>query len=385
VTAKPRVALVTYSTKPRGGAVHTLHLADALHSAGQPVHVFALGDPCEGFFRPFAVPHTIVRAPPPAPTLDQRVFDAADALADGMQHSLATRFDLVHVQDCIAARAAIRIRDATGSFPVVRTVHHVDDFTTPALIDCQERSILEPDRTLTVSRFWRELLAREYGVEATVVTNGVDAKRFRGPGQVDPRILRARAGAEGRLLLLTVGGIEPRKGSLELIEAFADLRGAVDPAPVLTVIGGHSFQDHQAYRDQVLARAAELEVQFGTDVVVVGTVPDQELPSWYHAADVFVFPSVKEGWGMVLLEAMTAGLPVVATDIPVFLEFLRDDENALLARAGDVASLCKAFRRICGDLDLRSRLALAGPLTASRYTWETCAAQHITIYAEMTA
>ncbi len=379
---RPRVALVTYSTKPRGGAVHTLHLADALYAAGQPLHVFALGDPREGFFRPFAVPHTIVEAPPPAPSLDRRVFDAVDALADGLQGDLAP-FDLVHVQDCIAAQAAVRIRDLTGAFPVLRTVHHVDDFTTPALVDCQERSITEPDRALVVSRFWRDLLAREYGIEATVVTNGVAAERFRQPGSVDPRLLRARVGAEDRLLLLTVGGIEPRKGSFELIEAFTEIRGGIDPTPVLAVVGGHSFQDHRAYRDQVLARAAELDVQVGSDVVVVGTVPDGELASWYHAADAFVFPSVKEGWGMVLLEAMSAGLPVVATDIPVFREFLADDENALLARAGDVASLGKALRRICGDADLRSRLARAGPAVARRYTWEACAAQHMAVYAEI--
>ena len=59
----PRIALVTYSTKPRGGVVHCLELAEALYRAGCPVHVFALGDPAAGFFRPTAVPHTIFPAP----------------------------------------------------------------------------------------------------------------------------------------------------------------------------------------------------------------------------------------------------------------------------------------------------------------------------------
>ena len=65
----PPVALLTYSVKPRGGVVHTLHLAEALHAAGYPVRVVALGDPAGGFFRPVRAPVTIVPAPPHLPTL----------------------------------------------------------------------------------------------------------------------------------------------------------------------------------------------------------------------------------------------------------------------------------------------------------------------------
>jgi len=82
VTAPP-VALLTYSVKPRGGVVHTLHLAEALHEAGYPVRVVALGDPAEGFFRPVRAPFTIVPAPPHLPTLEERVFASVDALAAG--------------------------------------------------------------------------------------------------------------------------------------------------------------------------------------------------------------------------------------------------------------------------------------------------------------
>lgn len=375
----PRVALVTYSTKPRGGAVHTVHLAEALYAAGQPVHVYALGDPSEGFFRPVMVPHTIVEAPQPAPTLTERVFAAVDALADGLSSAVVDRFDLVHTQDCIAARAATRVRDATGAFPVLRTVHHMDDFTTAALVDCQRQSIVEPDRILVVSDFWRQMLARGYDIEATVVTNGCAVERFRVPPEANLLTLRARVGAEERFLLLTVGGIEPRKGSVELVEALARLR----PMPILAVVGGHSFQDHHAYRDRVLARASELGLVLGRDIVMLGTVPDAELPGWYHAADAFVFPSVKEGWGMAVLEAMAAGLPVVATDIPVFREFLTDDHSALLARPGDATSLTHALQHLCDDARLRARLAKIGPIIAARYTWEACAKQHIQIYREL--
>lgn len=172
-----RIALVTYSTRPRGGMVHTLHLAQALHAAGQPVHVFALGGPREGFFRPTTVPHTIFPAPQPTPTLEERVFAAVDALAEGLSRVAGRDHDLLHAQDCIAARAAVRVRDTTSGLPVLRTVHHVDDFATATLVDRQRRSIVEPDGILVVSEYWRRVLARDYGVTAAVVTNGVDAGR----------------------------------------------------------------------------------------------------------------------------------------------------------------------------------------------------------------
>jgi len=381
----PRVALLTYSTRPRGGVVHSLNLAEALRALGEPVHLFALGDPEAGFFRPTSVPHTIVRAPPPADTLEERVADSMSALFEHLRRALPGSFDVVHAQDCIAARAATDLRDAGSGIPVIRTVHHVDDFTTRVLVDCQRRSIVTPDRVLVVSEHWRGLLQAEYSVEATVVTNGVDAERFRRPVGFDGSTLRERIGADGRFLFLSVGGIEPRKGSLELVEAMAKVRAAVDPPPVLAVVGGHSFQDYAEYRERFFERAAALGVDVGRDVVLLGTVPDDELPGWYHAADAFVFPSVKEGWGLVALEALAAGLPVITSDLPVFHEYLTDGEGVLMVPAGDASALAEAMRRVASDGDLRSRLAAAGPAVAGRYTWEACARRHAEIYREVAA
>ena len=137
------VGLVTYSVKPRGGVVHTLALAEALHAAGYPVRVIALGDPAAGFFRPVAAPFTIIEAPPSLPTLEERVFANVDALAAGLG-DLVADLPILHTQDCISARAAARVRDAAAGPPpvVVRTVHHVDDFTSPSLIDCQRQAIV---------------------------------------------------------------------------------------------------------------------------------------------------------------------------------------------------------------------------------------------------
>ncbi len=378
-TFAPEVVLVTYSTKPRGGVVHTLHLAEALQRAGQVVRVLALGDPGAGFFRPTSVPHTIVPAPRRAPELEDRVFEAVDALSAGLAN-LAGTYHILHAQDCIAARAATRIRDGGVATTVVRTVHHVDDFTTPSLVDCQRRAIVEPDEVLVVSQYWRRVLERDYGVHAGVVTNGIDTDRLRAPAEPTPATLRAGIAATDRFVFLTVGGIEPRKGSLELVEALGRLHQTGRTPPVLVVLGGTSFQDYAPYRRRVFDRARELGLDRECELVVRGPVTEEELAAWYHTADAFVFPSAKEGFGLAVLEAMAVGLPAIASDIPVFREHLHQDEGVLLVPAGDPGALADAMERIAEDVDLRGRLRRTGPLVAARFRWEDCARQHIGLY-----
>ncbi|MCW2611826.1 MAG: hypothetical protein QOC93_3777 [Actinomycetota bacterium] len=367
-----RVALLTYSTKPRGGVVHTLALAEALTAQGVDVEVFGLGS--EGFFRPTSVPYTLFPAPEGCATLAEKVFASVDAMAAGLA-KVAGDFDLLHAQDCMSARAAARVRDeAARPLPVVRTVHHVDDFTTEALVDCQRRAILEPDHLLVVSAQWREILAADYGVTSEIVRNGVDVARLAGA-----RSSALRAPFGDRFLFLAVGGIEPRKGSTTLFRALGLLRER-GLRPALAIVGGQSFQDYEAYRQEALALLPSLGLTLGTDVVRVGTVTDAELATWYRSADALAFPSVKEGFGLVALEALAADLPVVASDLPVFREFLTDGRDALLPAVGDPAALADAMERVMTDPALRSALVEGGRAVVPRFTWAASATRHREIY-----
>jgi glycosyltransferase-like protein len=374
------VALVTYSTKPRGGVVHTLSLADALLDQGVDVRIIALAPPGGDFFRPVRTPYSLVLAAPPAETLEERVFNAIDDLEAGLSE-LADDVDILHTQDCISARAAARVRDAGARVRVVRTVHHVDDFTTTALIDCQRKAIEEPDDLVVVSDDWRNRLKADYGVDADVIHNGVDGHRF-GPIEPDRRsAVRQGIGVDGRFVFLSVGGIEPRKGTVYLFQAMARLVRELDPPPALVVVGGHSFQDYTRYREEALAMLPELGLEVGRDVILAGSLTDSDLREWYRSADALAFPSTKEGWGLAVLEAMAADLPVVSSDIAVLREYLTPDETALMTKAADPDSLAAGMRRMVTDDALRERLVRGGRALVPAFSWRRAAEEHARLYA----
>jgi glycosyltransferase-like protein len=375
------VAMLTYSLRPRGGVVHALEVSEALSRRGHRVELFALGRPGERFFREPAVAAHVVRHVPLDAPFDERVWAMLAAYRDGLAGPLADGgFDVIHAQDCLSANAALELREL-GLVPhVVRTVHHVDDFSSPSLVECQQRSIAGPDAVLCVSDPWIARLAEEFGVRADRVSNGVDTRRFRPPRDAAERRGERRAlGIEGRLAVLTVGGIEPRKGSLTLLEAFARLRAlAPDLDPLLIVAGGATLFD---YRDELArfeARAADLGV--GPELRRVGNLDDRELERLYRAADLFAFPSHKEGFGLAALEALASGLPVVASDLEVFRSFLIHDRTALLARVGDSEALGAALFRLAREPRTRERLAASARRVARAHTWDASAAAHERMY-----
>jgi glycosyltransferase involved in cell wall biosynthesis len=197
------------------------------------------------------VPASIVRHEPLDRPFDERVWAMLSAYREGLAARLADGgFDVIHAQDCLSANAALELRDLGHVPHVIRTVHHVDDFTSPSLVECQERSIVAPDAVLCVSEPWVGLLANEFGVRARTVANGVDARRFRPPrNALEQRRDRDAAGLNGRLAVLTVGGIEPRKGSMTLLEGFAQLRRLIPELdPLLIVAGGATARSASASR-----------------------------------------------------------------------------------------------------------------------------------------
>ena len=295
-----------------------------------------------------------------------------DDYAEGLRALLPEAgYEVVHAQDCLSANAALRLRDEGLIGPVTRTVHHVDDFRSPSLIACQDRSIIGPDTVVCVSEPWVRPLRGDFGVEAELVSNGVDVDRYRGVAAGQGRAAaRVGLGVGDRFVFLTIGGIEPRKGSITLLEAFARLRSREAPAldPLLVIAGGATLFD---YRDE-LARFAQRRDALGLGdrhVRTLGHQSDRDLEALLAAADAFAFPSRKEGFGLAALEALACGLPLVCSDLPVFRTFLADGESALMARRATSRRWPKrssgwrptrACVSVCAAAGRRSRAPTAG-------------------------
>lgn len=358
-----RIALLTYSTRPRGGVVHTLALAEALARAGQDVTVWSLargGD--AGFFRPVdpAVTLRLVPFPDrPGEDVGARILRSIAALREAFAGENDS-YDVVHAQDCISANAVPRC---------VRTVHHLDTFTTPELAACHERAIVTPYAHVCVSDAVAAELRAGWGVAATVIPNGVDAERFAGV----PAAERDRRRAELGRYVIAVGGIEPRKGSADLVEAMA-LVGDRDPDLRLVVAGGETLFDYRDYRDRTLARAAEL----GVDPVLLGPVPHDDLPGYVAGAAAFAFPSVKEGFGLAAMEALAAGVPVVVRELPV----LREVFGGAVRFARTPTDLAD---ELLAAATTPNRHDAAGRALAARHRWQGAAEAHLALYRRLAA
>ena len=177
-----------------------------------------------------------------------------------------------------------------------------------------------------------------------------------------------------RLAVLTVGGVEPRKGSLTACSRASRRCASALPErdPVLLIAGGTTLFDYRHEVDRFTARARELDVT--AHVRVLGALAPDAIERLYRAADVFAFPSVKEGFGLAALEALAADLPVVASDLDVFRSFLCRRQQ----RAADAGRRRRRARR--GDGARRARRASCArgcaPAAApwcGTYTWDASA------------
>lgn len=372
-----RIAITMHSVNPRGGVVHALELGEALRRAGHDVTLFAPAARGERLFRETACRVVLApTAPAASPALVHRVRARIEACIDPLAAMVSTApFDVLHAQDSITGNALAILRDRGAIAGYVRTVHHLDHFDEPELMAWQTRAFRDARQVLCVSRLWQDTLRDHYGVDAEHVPNGVDLDRYRAAaGPLDAATAQRHGLASGGPIVLAVGGVEERKNTLRLLEAFARLR-AMHPAARLVIAGGASVLDHDAYARAFAERVRALGV--GPAVVVTGPVDDAEMPSLYRLADVLAMPSLREGFGLAVLEALACGTPAVAPRIAPFTEHLTEDDVAW-ADPLDVGSIARALESALAPAIARPPSGV--PEVCRRHDWNTSAARHAEVY-----
>jgi glycosyltransferase-like protein len=378
-----RIALLTHSVNPRGGVVHTLELASALTSLGHDVTVFVPAAPGQALFR--LPPCRVVYAPI---TLSQaNTVEMVEARIDAFRHALidedAASFDVLHAQDSISGNALAELKAQGLISGFVRTVHHLDYFDNPRLTAWQLRAYQDADQVLCVSDTWTREMKAAWGIDAITVPNGVDLMRFSPRADERESSVRQCFGIGHGPIVLSVGGIEARKNTLALVEAFASVRN-VRPDAQLVIAGGASLLDHDAYTRAVLRRAAELGLFIGPgeSVIVTGALEDAAMPALFRIADVLSMVSLREGFGLVVLEALASGTPVVVSAIAPFTEYL-DDATCCWADPTDIDSIASALLHALAGNSLD--FVHAVPALLSRFSWHASAQRHVDAYRRFLA
>ncbi|HET9933424.1 MAG TPA: MSMEG_0565 family glycosyltransferase [Polyangiaceae bacterium] len=362
---KLSIGIFTYSTRPRGSVVHACALAEALTDAGHDVTLYALSKANDDWYRSLRCRSVLIPAEAAPADADALIAQRVEELRRGLR-SLAPRHDVYHAEDCLAASGLL----AAGALrPLVRTVHHVEHYDSAYLRQCQRRSVLEADGVLCVSKASQRDVLGEFGVRATVVPNGVELERF------DARL------ASRERLVLSVGGVEPRKNSVGMLRAMSLVLDRV-PDAHWVIVGGASIWEHAEYRARFAAELAALPDGIRARVHQLGTLSEEELATVYARSELMLHASVQEGFGLCVLEALAARVPVVVSRGEPFDEYL-DESCASFVDPTSPSSIAAGVLDLLRDRPLMRARKSAGRVRAESFSWAAAARLHVAFYTSL--
>jgi len=321
-----------------------------------------------------------------APMARVRVHGHLDEFVDGVDAWRIARsidYDLIHAHYWLSGVAALRLK-ARWSVPVMQMFHTLGRLKNrvartaaeqePAIRLHEETRIVgDCDRIVAANVVERAELLRDYGAPASRIATipcGVDTDLFV-PGDRGPA--RARLGLDERPMLLWVGRVAPIKGLDTLLDAVARLR-ATGRAARLLIVGGDTDEPMSDHEVSLRRRIERLDL--ADSVCFVGPQPQSVLPVYYAAADVTVLPSYYESFGMVALEAMACGSPVIASRVGGLVTTVRDGVTGFLVADGDVEALAERIGALVADPDLRWRVGREGVRWAAQHRW-ACVAEAV--------
>lgn len=304
------------------------------------------------------------------------------------------RYDLIHSHYWMSGLAAESLSDAWGGIPIVHMFHTLGEMKNriaqsdaeregPERIAAEQRVLSRADRVIVATLAEQTQLRFLYKTndrKLKVIPPGVDTSHFY-PISSDEAKQYIGLQPNDRMVLF-VGRIEPLKGVDTLIRAMACLKLKDQGRPVhLAIIGGEPDASPQEMTAE-MARLQQLcdDLCMGKMVVFLGRRGQDTLPYYYSAAEVVVMPSHYESFGMVALEAMACGTPVIASDIGGLGFLVQDGETGFTVPDGEPDLLCEKLSLVLGDRDLRTKMGARAEQVAQSYDWEKIAKQIVDVY-----
>ncbi len=321
---------------------------------------------------------------PEVPYDKNKVFDYLPEFVDGVKRFAAAEgieYDMIHSHYWLSGWAARELRKE-WNVPIVQMFHTLgkmkdavaqrpSEHETARRIEVETEIVQFADRLVAATPTEREQLIKLYGADPnhiSIVPPGVDIAHFH---PMPTRLARQQIGVgDHDWMILFVGRIEPLKGVDTLIRAMA-LLARECPTWVsrlsLAIIGGDPNTNENAEMERLKAMHAEL--QLGDLVVFLGAKDQNKLQYYYNAAEALVMPSHYESFGMVALEAMACGTPVIASDVGGLSHLVRDGETGFHIPSGDHLALASTLSRLLQDDALRGKLGEQATYWAQNYSW----------------
>jgi phosphatidylinositol alpha-mannosyltransferase len=272
------------------------------------------------------------------------------------------RFDVIHLHEPLMPALPVTVL-GLASCATVGTFHAFAEsnagyyYGKPLL----RRYFRKLSALVAVSPAARDFVSQYFPGDYSIIPNGVDVQRFRP---------RSRVG-NGHVNILFLGRLEKRKGLGYLLRAYLEARER-DPRLRLTVVGDGRLRRRY---EQFVEKNRLPGIRF------LGHVPDAHIAEQYANADIFCAPNVgRESFGIVLLEAMASGLPVIAADIPGFRQVVESGRTGILVPPKDASGLAEAISGLARDADLRQDLGQAARGAALHYAWDSVVDRLLPVY-----
>ncbi|MBV6395695.1 MAG: D-inositol 3-phosphate glycosyltransferase [Anaerolineales bacterium] len=397
--------LATLGGKDTGGMnVYVRDLTRAIGALGVHVDVFTRSQDEH-------VPHVLhelgygnrvvhVPAGPEHPIPKRELTDYIPQFVEGIRqfaHEKGIRYDLIHSHYWMSGLAAASLSDLWAGAPILHMFHTLGEMKNRIArseeereggyrVEGEKRVLKRADRIIVATEAEKAQLQWLYKGDLRkmeVIPPGVDTSHFYPIRQEEAR--QYIGATPSQHMVLFVGRIEPLKGVDTLIRAMSCLEFQEVAHPVyLAIIGG----EPDAGPDEMTAEMARLQkmcddLSMGQTVIFLGKRAQDTLRYYYWAADVLVMPSFYESFGMVALEAMACGTPVIASQVGGLAFLVKDGKTGFLVPDGDSSILCDKLSLLLRNHDLRRRMGAQAAQHAQKYDWKRIASQVRRVYEEL--